>query len=184
MSHGDLTPRRPSAIEIEPLAFPGANGIPNNDAYRAVVAHGALGGPNADCAVRGLLERNGWGGTWTWHVFDFHHFHPDAFEVLAVASGGARLVLGGPQGREIDVAAGDVILLPPGFGHKQVSMQHDFRICGAYPPGQEDCTVVKADTGYDESTLARIACVPFPERDPVWGGNGALLHASRAAARS
>ena len=61
------------------------------------MAHGALDGLDGDGPVRQLLENNGWGGTWTWRVFDFHHFHPDAFEVLAVASGGARLALGGPR---------------------------------------------------------------------------------------
>ena len=163
MSRHDLTPRRPSGVEIETLAFPAANGIPNNEFHPAVLAHGALGGANPDAAVRSLLERNGWGGSWTWHVFDFHHYHPDAFEVLAVASGGARLVLGGPQGIALDIAAGDVILLPPGFGHRQLSMQDDFRICGAYPPGQEDYTVVKAEEGYGEATLAQLAAVPFPD---------------------
>ena len=85
---------------------------------------------------------------------------------------------------ELEVAAGDVILLPPGFGHRQVSMRRDFRICGAYPPGQEDYTVRKSDEGYDEATLARIAAVPFPATDPLWGGDGPLLQAlARAAAR-
>lgn len=176
-------PRPPADVEIRTMSFPGAGGIPNNEHFRAVLAHDALGGAKDDGAVRQLLEDNGWGGTWTWRVFEFHHFHPDAFEVLAVASGGARLVLGGPQGAEIDVAAGDVILLPPGFGHRQLSMQENFRICGAYPPGQEDYTVVKAEDGYDASTLAEIAGVAFPETDPLWGGNGPLIRAARGRPR-
>ncbi len=180
MAHRELTPRPAESIEIRTLSFPGANGIPNNDRFPAILAPAALGGANADDAVRHLLERNGWGGSWTWRVFDFHHFHPDAFEVLAVASGGARLALGGPQGIEVEVAAGDVMLLPPGFGHRQLSMLEDFRICGAYPPGQEDYSVVKAEDGYDRATLDRIAGVALPEVDPVWSGDGPMLKALRS----
>ncbi|MGN6470940.1 MAG: cupin domain-containing protein, partial [Rhizobiaceae bacterium] len=82
-----------------------------------MLARNALGGAQDDAAVKALLRENGWGGAWTWQVFDYHHFHPDAFEVLAVARGSATLMLGGPQGEEIDVEAGDVMILPPGFGH-------------------------------------------------------------------
>ncbi len=117
-----MTPQPATAVEIHRLSFPKGDGIPNNPDYPAVLAPDALGGTHDDGEMKALLEANGWGGTWTWRVYDFHHFHPDAFEVLAVAHGSATLVLGGPQGKEIEVKAGDVMILPPGFGHRQIEM--------------------------------------------------------------
>ena len=177
MTSAKLTPRPASAVEIRALHAPRGDRVPNNDRYPAVIARNALGGEHDDAAVKALLRANGWGGAWTWQVFDFHHFHPDAFEVLAVAQGSATLMLGGPQGEEIDVEAGDVMILPPGFGHRQIEARSGFQICGAYPPGQEDYTVIRADEGYDEATLEQIASVKEPTTDPVWGGEGPLLKA-------
>ena len=163
--------------EILPLRFEAGDQVPNNADFPAVIARNALGGAHDDGAVRALLELNGWTGTWTWRVFDYHHFHPDAFEALAVAHGSATLMLGGPQGETVEVEAGDVMILPPGFGHRQIDMRGGFQICGAYPPGQENYTVVRGSEGYDEAMLQQIASVAPPQADPVWGGNGPLLKA-------
>ncbi len=173
------TPAPAETISIRRLSYPRGDTIPNNDRFPVVLARNALGGAKDDAAVRSLMEGNGWGGTWTWRVFDYHHFHPDCFEALAVARGSARLILGGPQGEEVEVAAGDVAILPPGFGHCQLSASGDFAICGAYPPGQEDYSVIRAEEGYDDAKLRQIAGVPVPESDPVWGGAGPLLTALR-----
>lgn len=177
MASSILAPRPAEDVDILQLRFPAGNGIPNNPRHPAVLARNALGGTRDDGAVRALMEANGWSGTWTWRVFDYDHYHHDAFETLAVASGGATLQLGGPQGEHVDVKAGDVVLLPPGFGHRQIAMRDGFRICGAYPPGQESPTVLRAEQGYAQDTLRRIAAVEPPTADPVWGGHGPLLKA-------
>lgn len=163
--------------EIIPLRVAAGDRVPNNPDYPAVIARNALGGANGDGAVRALMEHNGWSGTWTWRVFDYHHFHPDAFEALAVAQGSATLMLGGPQGETVEVEAGDVMILPPGFGHCLIDMRASFQICGAYPPGQENYTVVRGSDGYDARMLRQIAAVPQPSTDPVWGDRGPLLRA-------
>jgi len=172
-----------AAPAVDTLTFPAGDGVPNNDRFPAVLARDVLARESGDSAVRARFESNGWGGTWTWRVFDFHHFHPDAFEVLGVATGSARLHLGGPQGVDIEVTAGDVIVLPPGFGHKQESASNDFRICGAYPPGQEDYSVIRATDGYDQAVLEAITSVPLPRTDPVFGGDGPLLAALLGSSR-
>jgi uncharacterized protein YjlB len=172
-----LTPKPAGGAQIEALYARRGDRVPNNDKYPAVLARDALGGARDDAAAKALLRSNGWGGAWTWRVFDFHHFHPDAFEVLAVSRGSATLMLGGPQGEKVDVEAGDAMILPPGFGHCQIEARDGFRICGAYPPGQENYTVIRAEEGYDEATLKEIAAVEEPSTDPIWGGSGALLDA-------
>ncbi|APH72787.1 cupin domain-containing protein [Aquibium oceanicum] len=174
-----LTPASSETVSVRRLSVSRGDSVPNNDRFPAVLARNALGDARDDAAVRRLMEGNGWGGTWTWRVFDFHHFHPDCFEALAVARGSARLILGGPQGEEVEVKAGDVAILPPGFGHRQLSASDDFAICGAYPPRQEDYSVIRADEGYDDAMLRQIASVAVPESDPVWGGAGPLLKALR-----
>jgi uncharacterized protein YjlB len=171
------TPRPPRKVEITSLKFPAGDEVPNNPHHPAVIARDALGGAHDDRAVRALMEENGWGGTWTSIVFDYHHFHPDAFEALAVASGSATLMLGGPQGDTVEVQAGDVMILPPGFGHRRLAMRDGFQICGAYPPGQENYTIIRGSSGYDDAMLRQIAGVAKPRTDPVWGTDGALLKA-------
>lgn len=95
--------------------------------------------------------------------------------MLGVSRGSAVLVIGGEAGRRLEVEAGDVLLLPPGWGHCMLSSSPDFAICGAYPPGQEDYTVSKASDGYNEAVVADVAAVKVPETDPVFGGKGSLL---------
>lgn len=177
MSRESLAPRSTGEVEIVRLKIPAGDQVPNNPDHPAVIARDALAGGHDDRAVRGLMERNGWGGTWTSTVFDYHHFHPDAFEALAVASGSATLMLGGPQGSTVDVRAGDVMILPPGFGHRRLGMRDGFQICGAYPQGQENYTIVSGSNGYDDAMLRQIAAVAKPRTDPVWGSGGALLRA-------
>src|SRR5690606_5273104 len=83
------------------------------------------------------FRQNRWQGTWRWGVYEFPHYHSTAHEVLGVASGTARLRLGGEQGELIEVTGGDMIVLPAGTGHQCVEHSEDFEVVGAYPPGQE-----------------------------------------------
>jgi uncharacterized protein YjlB len=141
-------------------------------AYRGVdrVAAGA------DACER-LFTTNGWGGTWRDGVFDFHHFHSTSHEALGVVGGAAVLALGGPQGEEVEVAAGDVLVLPAGTGHKRVSAEAGFQVVGAYPPGQEDYDLRRGDPAELEEALSNIERVALPTSDPVEGERGALLEA-------
>ena len=178
-SEGDRAARvAPSgAAEVGTFRFEGDGTVPNNPDLPAVLMRGALApGASAD-AIVALIERNGWGGTWRWRVFDYHHYHPNAHEVLAVASGWAELMLGGPEGERVHVEAGDVLVLPAGTGHCQVEAGAGFEVVGAYPPGQEDYETARAERPHGPETLERIAAVPRPEADPIYGGGGPLMAA-------
>jgi uncharacterized protein YjlB len=122
-----------------------------------------------------LFIENGWGGTWHSKVLPFHHFHSTSHEALGVVAGEATLALGGPQGEEVHVSAGDALVLPAGTGHKRVASSEDFQVVGAYPPGQEDYDLLRGDPAELEMAVANIERVELPGTDPVAGEQGALV---------
>ena len=109
--------------------------IPNNPRLPVVFYPAVFSGKTERIEL--AFQQHGWDNTWQGGVFDFHHFHSNTHEALGVVSGSARLQLGGESGKEVEVAAGDVCVLPVGTGHKSLSASHDFRIVGAYPGGVE-----------------------------------------------
>src|SRR5437764_1314983 len=68
--------------------------------------------------IEGLFGANGWGDMWRNGIYDYLHYHATVHEALGIARGNARVQFGGERGKEIDVAAGDVAILPAGTGHR------------------------------------------------------------------
>jgi uncharacterized protein YjlB len=125
-------------------------------------------------AMETLFAANGWPPAWRYTVYPFHHYHSNAHEVLGIAVGNARLTLGGPKGREFDVRAGDVIVIPAGVAHRQLSKSTDFLVVGGYPRGNESRDLLRGEAGERPKADGRIAKVPLPESDPVTGAPGPL----------
>lgn len=117
------------------------------------------------------FEQNGWGGTWRNGIFTYHHYHATAHEVLGIARGSVTVQLGGPSGKIVELAAGDVVLLPAGTSHKNLGQSDDLLVIGAYPPGQRP-DILRGEPGERPDADRRISVVPLPDRDPVAGTKG------------
>jgi len=151
--------------------------IPNNPELAAVIYAGAVQIERADdpaAVFEALFAVNKWGDSWRNGVYDYVHYHSSIHEVLCIARGQARLRLGGDSGKEVDTAAGDVLVLPAGTGHQCLMASEDFLVVGAYPPaGEYDvCTGKK---GEHTKALKTIPKVPRPNSDPVYGKTGPLM---------
>lgn len=148
---------------------------PNNGRLPLLVYPGALVLPQRDPAaiIEALFQANGWGGSWRNGVYSFHHYHSTAHEVLGVYGGEASIQLGGESGIVIEVERGDVVLIPAGVAHKNLGASSDFKVVGAYPPGQRP-DMNNGRAGERPRADENIARVPLPPADPVYGIDGPM----------
>ncbi len=149
--------------------------IPNNDKLPLLVYQNALELPTSDpaSAIEKILKMNGWGSAWRNSIYNFHHYHSTAHEILAVYSGSARVLLGGDSGITLNVHKGDVLIIPAGVAHKNLGSEEQFRVVGAYPEGQNwDMNYGREEEHHKAEE--NIKQVPFPKTDPIYGADGPL----------
>ncbi|HTJ90487.1 MAG TPA: cupin domain-containing protein [Acidocella sp.] len=139
--------------------------------YRAALAtRGGVDDPATH--FEAIFNKHGWPAQWRNGVYEFHHYHSNAHEVLGVAGGSARLRLGGPEGEDVGVAAGDAVLLPAGTGHVLVQADPGFLVVGAYPPDQQNFDICRAPAS--AKIAFQMAHLAFPAKDPMDGIDGPL----------
>lgn len=165
----------PSSRVPDTWRFADDGSIPNHPRYPVLHYHGVLapGADDAAASLEALFRQHCWPPEWRNGVYRYHHYHSTAHETLGVASGHARVMLGGKRGRELPLRAGDVLVLPAGTGHCCLEASADFMVIGAYPPGQH-WDVMHGESQERPAVLQRIAAVPRPGCDPVGGEYGAL----------
>jgi uncharacterized protein YjlB len=161
--------------DVTTYLFDDDSSIPNNPTLPLLVYTQVLEATgDLEKAFRDLLAKNSWDGTWVSGVYPYHHYHSTAHEVLCVLRGGAELMFGGKEGVAILVQPGDVVIIPAGVGHCNLSAGEDFKVLGAYPEGQtwDLCTGKPSER---PQVLENIQKVPLPSADPIFGTDGPLV---------
>jgi uncharacterized protein YjlB len=167
-----VKPRKPRTI-----MFKDDGAVPNHPKWPLIVYKGAVGlkGAADEAAVfEELFKANGWGDSWRNGIYDYVHYHSRIHETLGVARGSARVRFGGDRGKELELKAGDVAVLPAGTGHHCLTASSDFLVVGAYPPSgtYDEC---RGEAEERERALKTIPKVAKPKADPVFGKDGPLL---------
>jgi uncharacterized protein YjlB len=150
--------------------------IPNNPRLPFVVYRGAIDvreAPLGEEVIERVFDTNGWGDMWRNGVYPYAHYHSKIHEAMGVARGRAKVRFGGKTGRELELEAGDVAILPAGTGHQCLKASRDFVVVGAYPPdGEYD--LCRARKAARKNALETIPKVPLPKKDPAFGTKGPL----------
>src|SRR5215472_17220263 len=165
----------PPAVTIEEHFFADDGRVPNNPSLPLIVYRGTVEtGARDAAACEALFAKNGWSGGWRNGIYAHHHYHSTAHEVLGIVTGGVRVRLGGESGATVELHAGDVVVIPAGVAHKNEGASPDLLVVGAYPRGQKPD--MRRPGATDRAGAARrIASVPLPAGDPVYGAAGPLL---------
>lgn len=149
--------------------------FPNNGLLPLLLYREALYNGETDInTIKEILETNRWTNSWVDGIYDYHHYHSTAHEVLVALKGSARVQFGGPNGVTLTFEKGDVVIIPAGVSHKKVEEADGFRCLGAYPDGQEyDMNYGKP--GERPTADENIKKVSLPENDPLFGNDGPLV---------
>lgn len=156
----------PQQLPLKPNGW-----MPNSPLPVLLYRNAMPAGNDRATAMERLFTANGWPPQWRNGVYDFHHYHSTAHEVLGFAAGHADLILGGEGGESITVHAGDVAVLPAGTGHCRITASDDFLVVGAYPKNEHWDICRTAAT---PEVLERMRHIRFPASDPLTGASGAL----------
>ncbi len=125
-------------------------------------------------SIKKILKSNSWENSWSGGVYEYHHYHSTAHEVLCVYEGNATLLFGGEKGIVMLIKKGDVVIIPAGVAHKNLNSSEDFNCVGAYPQGQ-GVDINYGKEGEFAKAVKSIAALPFPSSDPIFGAEGPLF---------
>lgn len=75
----------------------------------------------------------------------------------------------------VELAAGDVAILPAGTGHKNEGASNDLLVVGGYPSDKANWDLKRAGDGDTSEYLEVIRSVPLPSQDPIFGTEGPLI---------
>jgi uncharacterized protein YjlB len=177
-------PANHSRTAPETFKFEDDGAIPNNPHLALVLYRDAIdlkGCAEPEALVEQAFRRHGWGDVWRNGISRYVHYHSRIHEVMGIARGRAWVRFGGKSGREIELCAGDVVVLPAGTGHQGLWSSPDLIVIGAYPPnGRYDmCRGSKAEHARSHFVIPHV---PLPPSDPVRGKNGPLMKLWRTSA--
>ncbi len=147
--------------------------FPNSD-LPVLIYKNALELPeDAPHIIEDLFLKNNWSNSWRNGIYDYHHYHSITHEVLGVYEGSTMVELGGAKGLTLFIEKGDIIIIPAGVAHRNVTPDSKFKCVGAYPEGK-DYDIKKGDPEDRPGADKNIKKVPLPKNDPLSGSEGPL----------
>ena len=139
-----------------------------------------VNGEDLASAFEERFAENDWCNSWRNGVYSFAHYHSTTHEILGVFRGAATLRLGGEDGRNVEIHSGDVIVIPAGVAHQKIEGSADFTVVGAYPDGR-DWDLLRGAPSERPQADQKIAALPIPDNDPIYGADGPLRQIWKAA---
>ncbi|KAF2649028.1 hypothetical protein K491DRAFT_611615 [Lophiostoma macrostomum CBS 122681] len=169
-----LTPL--ASLRLSTHNIPSHQLLPNNPppAHPLFVYHSAFPSSTPPSSIENHVPQNDLYPQWRYTMYSQSHYHSTTHEFLAVFSGRARLLFGGEQNPgkvEIEVGAGDAILVPAGVSHRLTeNLESGFQMVGSYPKGCSwDMCYGKAG---EEQKAQAVKDVKWLEKDPLYGTDG------------
>ncbi|OCT48891.1 hypothetical protein CLCR_05121 [Cladophialophora carrionii] len=174
---------------------------PNHD-WPVLIYRDCLPLPLSEEKTTAFLESHAWEKKGVWGHIAYKHFHPNTHECYAsyqsarpvryeepsdtdelragVFQGESTILVGcgtndTSGGQEIEVRAGDVIVLPAGTGHCSLQSSPDYRYIGVYPEGSPKWRSELGKQAVGNKFAEEIRSVVVPPQDPVNGPEGPLL---------
>lgn len=165
-----------AAAQMEDCLLSEDGAIPNNPKLPLVIYRRACNcsGDNAAVDIARLLRRNDWSNSWRNGIYDYHHYHSIAHEVLIVVQGTVKVQFGGEHGVIRELEPGDAVVIPAGVAHKNLGSSHTLSVVGAYARGQ-NWDICYGRPEERPAADQRIARVSLPKTDPIYGAEGPLL---------
>lgn len=126
-------------------------------------------------ALRPIAAAHSWHLDWVEEdaVYSYLHYHSTAHELLLVLEGRAILRIGGTQGLDFELVAGDAIAIPAGVAHQRVRVGTTFIVAGFYPIGQTWDLLRGLPEEY-AAAKRNIGNLALPIADPLYGPQGPL----------
>lgn len=156
------------AIEVCRLFMDDDGTFPNNSQYPVLIYKSAFEGSRSEGARR-ITAQNRWTQPWAWGIFTYHHYHSGQWELLLCVQGAADVQLGGEAGPTVELERGDLVLIPPGFAHKQLHATGGFTLLGSYPVEDRAGSVDTLTGPPSEEERRNIANCPVPGFDTILG---------------
>mgnify|MGYP000465426911 CR=1 FL=1 len=163
---------------IDPLLYYFDNdGVTPNNRLPVLLYKNVLAEITGDFAssLEKIFQQNNWIGNWRDIVLDKDHYHSTTHEVLGISKGSVDLMLGGANGKQFSVSAGDVLIIPAGVAHCSLDNSSDYEVIGGYPEGRSWDMIYCEPEKYKEAKVV-IDGLPLPKSDPLFGEEGPLTY--------
>ncbi|KAH7394306.1 hypothetical protein BKA66DRAFT_297052 [Pyrenochaeta sp. MPI-SDFR-AT-0127] len=158
-----------------------SNEFAPNSKLPVLIYRNCLPRPFSEDETTAFLESHGWVKKGSWGHIPIRHFHPNTHECYGVFQGSSTLLIGQGHndtsgGQEIELTAGDVIVLPAGTAHCNIRSTKNYKYIGVYPEGAPRWRNELGKQKVDHEAFGKeIRAVAMPAQDPVNGANGPLL---------